>query len=110
MEDDDLYAMYGNHEDEPKVSKTIMRHLENKSAKTRRINVGIVGYDVPTVEHVAALEKKIDTLEQHAAQQDSKIRRMESLIAKLRSEMIKFNGSVSTMTREIDQKIGRNDY
>jgi hypothetical protein len=105
---DHLSAMYGvENEEEEKVSRTIMRPVENRNAKTRRINVGIVGYDVPAVDHVAMLEKRIEAMEQMYREQTTKMRRMESIIVKLRSDLLRVNGSVTGFTRELDNKIDR---
>ncbi len=109
MDADDLYAMYGEQPVEPKINKTIVKPLENKNAATRRINVGIVGYDVPTVEHVAMLHKKIQNLEHQIDTQDSKIRRLENSLNRLRNDLMKTHTNIGNLNRELDQKIDRRD-
>lgn len=107
---DHLAAMYGvNQEVAPKINRTVVKPNENKSAKTRRINVGIVGYDLPSVEHVDMLEKKIEALEKLVQEQHSKMRRMEASISILKNALNRTNSNVGTLSKDLDQKIDRRD-
>jgi wobble nucleotide-excising tRNase len=105
-----LSAMYGNDEDDIKKSTPRpVKPLENKGAKTRKITVGAIAYEVNSIEHVESLEKKIQELEREKAEQASKIRRMEAQISKLQQNIMKLDRGLTGMGREVDQKIDRRD-
>lgn len=106
---DFLGSMYSVDDDvvEPRINHTVVREPESKSTKTRRINVGIVGYDVPNVEYVAALEKKIEKLEALAMEQGNQLRRMQASVMRLQNALHRLGGNVTTVSKELNNKIDR---
>jgi len=111
MDEDFLGSMYSVDDDvaEPRINHTIVREPESKSTKTRRINVGIVGYDVPNVEYVLSLERKIDTLEVLVQDQANQLRRMQASIMRLQNALHRLGGSVTNVSKELNNKIDRRD-
>lgn len=87
MSDDktNLYAaMYNTDQDEPISKKPgIAEQSPTQSAKTRKIRVGIVEYEVPTPEYVGRLEALVTAQTQQIQNLLREMRRVEQAMRRL---------------------------
>ena len=72
--DDLLAAMYNDEEAKPSVP------LEQSGLRTRKIRVGIVEYEVPTLEWVRHLEQMVQHQADMIEQQRREIDRLDALL------------------------------
>lgn len=92
MDHDDLMAaMYSDDETQPPTSKPI----EPTNARTRKIRVGIVEYEVPTKEYIQHLEQLL-------MRQAQTIEQMQREMTRLRVEL---HGTRNFLHRQHDNLI-----
>ena len=97
-----LAAMYDEED-----SKKPLTPLEPTGKKSRRIVMGAVKYDVPTVEHIDLLEKRIKELENIIILQNRTLKRFDIMFLQFRQVLRVQNGSINELNQDMRSKIDR---
>ena len=103
-----LARMYNSAIEEP-TPKTSPVVQSSGIARTRRIAIGAISYEVPTIEYCAHLERLITAQASVIEQNKRDIKRIEGLISNIRQFIKKHSVKLLSMSHEIDQKIDRRD-
>lgn len=102
-----LAAMYDPEEE--KTDKKTLQPLEPTGKKSRRVVMGAVKYDVPTVEYVEQLEKRVIELERRIQIQDRISRKFDMMISRLTQALRNHGSVVNEISHSLDNKIDRRD-
>ncbi|CAM6054967.1 unnamed protein product [Sphagnum tenellum] len=99
------------YDDEPTEKKPLADLPQDGMGlrKSRRMIMGAVAFDVPTVEYVDSLEMRIVRQERTIAEQNRMLKRMEIALTTMRNLMRRQAGNLSELGYEINNKIDRRD-
>ena len=107
---DILAAMYGDPPEKPGPAPLKpLDAISGDTRKSRRVVMGAVKYDVPTVEYVDTLERRITQQDRLIIQQTRTIRRLELSLIALTNSVRRTGGSLTDVSRELSNKIDRRD-
>lgn len=102
-------AMYQTDDDDEASSEN--RVLVNaRTGHTRRIRVGAVEYEVPSVEYVQQLEQMVAQQVQTVLQQRRLIDRIASMLLKTRHSQVGHMRAMDELRRELAKKITMRDF
>jgi septal ring factor EnvC (AmiA/AmiB activator) len=102
-----LALMYDDEKKIPGAKKP--NEVPDQNRKTRRVVMGAVAYEVPTVEYVENLEKKIAQQERTIFEQSRQLKRIESSLIILKQSIRKNNSNLNEIALDLDYKIDRRD-
>ena len=77
--------------------------------KSRRIVMGAVGFDAPTVEYVESLHKKIDQQDRVIEEQSRHMKRLDVMLMMLRNTLRRHLGAVADLSRDVENKLDRRE-
>jgi hypothetical protein len=113
MEDYDraelLSAMYQDDEVENKASDVSPIDPTGFN-RTRRIRVGIVEYQVPTVEYVSRLEQLIAQQARTIEQQKRSIERLEGFVLSTRNFIRRQTSRIQEIQTDLESKVDLREY
>lgn len=96
-----LAALYG---EEPEKKKNV--HIEPTGfSKTRKVYVGAISYELPTVDYVTRLEMMVTNQAKLINQMQQSISKLENMANKTRKFIRGQTGRITEMQHELDQKI-----
>jgi hypothetical protein len=96
--DDLLATMY---DDDTVVSVPIQQN----DLRTRKIRVGVVEYEVPTVEYMRHLEQRLTQQSEMINQQRRVISRIEAILHGTRTFVRRHSDSIGDMRQELSRKV-----
>lgn len=97
-----LAAMYDDSDktakrpDEPPPDATGLR-------RSRRMVMGAVSFDIPTLEYTAALEQRLTRQDRQIVEQGRHLKRLELMLGLLRSALHRQAGLVGDLGRDLDR-------
>lgn len=96
-----LAAMYDPDEETPDTTP-----VQANTGRTRKIRVGIIEYEVPTVEYVARLEQMLAHQQTIMDRQHRALVRMQVAMAYLRRAVRGQSLAMNEVYEELDTKLG----
>ena len=103
-------AMYQTDDDDETASPDSRALVTGRTGHTRRIRVGAVEYEVPSVEYVQQLEQMVAQQVQTVLQQRRLIDRMASMLLKTRHSQVGHMRAMDDLRRELAKKITMRDF
>jgi len=106
-----LAAMYDDDTEETSDQNTEQKtEADLLSAKrSRRIVMGAVAFDVPTVEYVALLEARVAQQERVIINHARNLKRLEILLSALRNVVRRNVNTLGDVSRDLDNKLDRRE-
>jgi hypothetical protein len=101
-----LSAMYQGDDDNPNE----VRSLASPSDRTRRIRVGAIEYEVPTVSYMQQLEQTLAHHSRIINHQQRVIDRLNATISKNTQSQSGHEHDIDDLKREMIRKINQRDY
>jgi hypothetical protein len=105
--DDLLASMYDT--DTPTKQREQPPADANGMRRSRRLAIGAISYEIPTVEHLAMLERRLGQQAQQIADQGHYLKRLEAMLALLRTAVRRQGGVVSDIGHTLDRGYDRFD-
>jgi hypothetical protein len=105
-----LSAMYQDDDDDVAENPDTRRSPMGLAGHVRRIRVGAVEYEVPSVEYVQQLEHMVAQQVQTVLQQRRLIDRMASMLMKTRNSQAGHSRAMDELRRELAKKITQRDF
>ena len=103
-----LAGMYDTEEKKPDDQPNIDMHLGVR--KIRRISFGAIKYDVPTLDYVEVLERKLAAQERIITTQSRILRRLENSIGQMKSAIKRYGGDIHEFSKDLENKLDRREF
>lgn len=101
-----LSTMYQDDTDD---GATETRPLTSFSGRTRRIRVGAIEYEVPTIEYTQQLEQTLARLARTIDQQQRMIERVVTTLSKAHHSQLSQAREMEDLRRDMSRKINQRD-
>lgn len=105
-----LAAMYNDDGDTPVTTTSKEPASISGFSRTRKIKVGIIEYEVPTVEYVNRLEQMINQQALLLDQQKQQIERLKGFVTSTRSFIRRQTNRLVEIQTDLDGKLDYREY
>lgn len=107
---DELYAAMYNDEEEPEKTKEPSYIDPTGFSRTKKIRVGAVEYEVPTIEYVSRLEQLVLRQARVINQQKRHLERLEGFVLSTRNFIRRQTNRIAEIQTDLDGKIDYREF